>query len=96
MLLFITNASAVYYLYQKPVFCIKRFFFLLNEVLLEDVSDFSELSDEIAASRVDMVAIKKFGASLGQLHKLSHSATNSVVVRDLSKKFRYTTICYSV
>lgn len=56
-------------------------------VLLEDSKDYAVLYDELLASQVDVVAIRKLGTSLGQLHKLSHAASNSIVVRDLMRKF---------
>lgn len=62
---------------------------MFNPVVYEDLREFATLSDEITASKVDTVAIRKLGTRLGQLHKSSHSASNSVVVRDLAEKFRF-------
>jgi len=53
----------------------------------EDVTNYAVLWSELHASRVDMVAIKKLGSNLGELHNLSHTASNSMVVRDIVKKF---------
>jgi S-methyl-5-thioribose kinase len=58
-----------------------------QSILLEDLRDYSVLYEELLNFRVDMPAIRKLSASLGQLHQQSHSASNSMVVRDLMKKF---------
>jgi hypothetical protein len=56
-----------------------------QSILLEDLRDYSVLYEELLNFRVDMPAIRKLSASLGQLHQQSHSASNSMVVRDLMK-----------
>jgi len=70
-----------------PAYQVIRF----DSVLHDDAVNYAVLSDEIAASRVDVAAVKKLGSVLGQLHKSTHSASNSIVVRDLQKKFAYVT-----
>lgn len=70
-----------------PSFTPKPYGYSKQAYAYEDVTDYAVLWSELQASHVDMAAIKKLGCNLGELHKLSHTASNSIAVRDIVKKF---------